>query len=151
MKGDEVVFNRNHDIPAPNFTTDLAFGEKGEDIVRDFINDIASGSLEVKTDRYRNGRMVIETQQKPNTSQVWVDSGINVTTAKWWVYQYNLDGAFHVIAVDRIKRYLRANRDKFNDETKISLGNPNDNPARGFLLYPNNVLDLLTNPEYDAE
>ena len=56
-----------------------------------------------------------------------------------------------MIAVDRIKRYLRANRGKFNDETKISLGNPNDNPARGFLLYPNDVLDLLTSRDYDAE
>lgn len=143
--------DKHYDIPAPDFKKDLAFGEEGEELIRLFLDAITRGAIEVKTDRYRNGRMVVETQQKPNHSEVWVDSGINVTTATWWIYQYNLDGAFHVIAVDRLKRYLRINRHRFNDATKIALGNPKDNPARGFLLYPDDVLDLLTNKAYDAE
>ena len=151
MKGDRVVYNRGYDIPAPDFKTDLNFGEAGEDVVRGFIADVLSGSYEIKTDRYRNGRMVIETQQKPNSTNTWVDSGINVTTAKWWVYQYNLDGAFHIVAVDRLKRYLRLNNKKFNESTKINCGNPHDNPARGFLLYQGDVTDLLVNSAYDAE
>jgi len=142
--------DKHYDIPAPNFRNDLSFGEAGEEIIKHFIDAISSGAIEVKTDRYRNGRMVVETQQKPNGSQVWVDSGINVTTASWWIYQYGLDGAFHVISVERLKRYLRCNRDKFNESTKRSLGSPNDNPARGFLLYPGDVLDLLINGDYDA-
>ena len=95
--------------------------------------------------------MVVETQQDPGARGLWVDSGINVTKAKWWVYQYALDGAFHVVSVERLKRYLRATTTKFNESTKRTFSAGNDNPARGFLLYPEDVLDMLTNPRYDKE
>lgn len=139
-----------------DFAADLAFGHVGEDYVRRFLLAITTGDYEVKTDRYRNGRMVIETNQNPRgmvdseNNRMWVPSGINVTTAKWWVYVFSLDGAFIMLDVDRVKRYLRLNRDKFNESTKINLGSL-DNPARGFLLYPNHVSDLMVNPDYDVE
>jgi hypothetical protein len=139
-----------------DFAADLAFGHVGEDYVRKFLSAITTGDYEVKTDRYRNGRMVIETNQNPrgllnsDGERVWVTSGINVTTAKWWVYIFSIDGAFLVLDVERVKRFLRFNRDKFNESTKINLGSL-DNPARGFLLYPNHVSDLMTNPNYDIE
>ena len=143
-----MKFNQ-YDISAPDFLADLQFGEKGEAVISNFLNDLAGGSFEVKTDRYRNGRMVVETQQMPNNCGTWYDSGINVTTAKWWVYQYTLDGAFHVVAVDRLKRYLRINSAKFNETTKRVFARNSDNPAKGYLLYPDDVLDMLTNELYD--
>jgi hypothetical protein len=142
------------DIQAPNFLKDLAFGEAGEDVVRKFIEDIASGDIEVKTDRYRNGKMVIETEQWPRQrlkedgTEDWVVSGINVTTAKWWVYQYHLDGAFLVVAVDRIKRYLRKN---YSTLSKVTFASSSDNPSKGFLLLPAHVSDLVLSEKYDAE
>jgi hypothetical protein len=142
-----------YDIPAPNFLKDLEFGHQGEQIVAKFIQDIASGSIEVKTDRYRNGKMVIETEQWPGRrrtadgNEAWVLSGINVTQAKWWVYQYHMDGAFIMVATDRIKRYLRKNSTTI---TKTVFAAGSDNPAKGFLLSPAQVSELMLSEEYDA-
>ncbi len=141
----------DYDLPQPNWRKDLEFGHQGESLILDFLNDISSGSFEVKTDRYRNGRMVVETQQDPGARGTWVNSGINVTKAKWWVYQYALDGAFHVISVDRLKRYLRLNTDKFNESTKRAFAAGSENPAKGYLLYPEDITDMLINPQYDKE
>jgi hypothetical protein len=141
-----------YDIAAPNFLKDLEFGQQGEGLIAKFIDDIASGDIEVKTDRYRNGKMVIETEQWPGRrrdaqgNEIWVLSGINVTTAKWWVYQYHLDGAFTVVAVDRIKRYLRKNSSLLS---KTTFAGSSDNPAKGFLLLPHQVSDLMLNEQYD--
>jgi hypothetical protein len=138
-----------------DFTKDLAFGEQGEAEIRSFLEALSGGDFEVKTDRYRNGRMVIETQQNPrgitdkSGEKIWVPSGVNVTTAKWWIYIYTLDGSFLIIATDRLKRFLRLNSDKYNEQTKRMFAAASDNPARGFLIMPNEVLDLLTNKLYD--
>lgn len=145
------------DVPARqfDFDTDLLFGQKGEALVSRFLDGLSSGSFEVKSDRYRNGRMVIETDQNPwgvrdnSGEQIWHKSGINVTTAKWWVYVFSMNEAFVIVDVDRLKRYLRANRHRFNSDTKINLGGPK-NPAKGFLLMPEDVVDMMINSKYDS-
>jgi hypothetical protein len=147
---------KEYDIPARvfDFKKDLSFGHQGESLVSGFLDALSAGSFEVKTDRYRNGRMIVETNQNPkgikseSGEKIWVQSGINVTTAKWWVYVFALDGSFLMVDTSRLKRYLRLNRNKFNESTKKDLGGA-DNPARGFLLMANDVQDLLINPEYD--
>lgn len=144
------------DLPARvfDFASDLAFGEESEREISRFLDDLSGGAFEIKTDRYRNGRMVVETDQNPrgtrdsDGNQVWVKSGINVTKAKWWVYVFSPSQGFVVIDVDRLKRYLRKNANKFNNSTKRDFGG-SDNPAKGFLLMQNDVQDLLINPEYD--
>lgn len=133
------------DIPAPHFAADLTYGEAGEQVVRDFIAQLALGAIEVKTDRFRNGRVVVETHQR--TQYGWRPSGINVTQATWWVYQYGLDGAFTVVSVERLKRYLRVNYDSL---VRREFGNRGDNPSRGFLLSSYQVTDLLTGNAYDG-
>jgi hypothetical protein len=145
------------DIPARkfDFKKDLAYGQQGESLVSTFLDDLSNGSFEVKSDRYRNGRMVVETDQNPrgyrdvNGVQVWNKSGINITTAKWWVYIFSPEGAFIVVSVARLKRYLRAFPGRFNGDNKINLGGA-DNPAKGFLLMPEDVMDMMINPKYDA-
>jgi hypothetical protein len=144
------------DVPGRtfDFKNDLLFGLSGESLFSKFLDSLEGGDFEIKSDRYRNGRMVVETEQNPrgrrdqDGNQVWVKSGINITTAKWWVYMYSPEGAFVTVLVDRMKRYLRINNDKFNDTTKKDFGGPS-NPARGFLIYPEDVLDMLINPRYD--
>ena len=146
------------DIPARkfDFKKDLAYGKQGESLVSAFLDDISDGSFEVKSDRYRNGRMVVETDQNPrgyrdvNGVQVWNKSGINITTAKWWVYIFSPEGAFVVVSVDRLKRYLRAFPERFNASNQINLGGA-DNPAKGFLLMPEDVRDMMINPKYDEQ
>jgi hypothetical protein len=132
------------DIPKPNFQADLAHGEAGEAVVREFMAQLSLGAVEVKTDRWRNGRMVVETQQR--YPHGWRPSGLNVTQATWWVYQYHLDGAFVIVAVDRLKRYLRVNYERLE---RREFGLRGDNPTRGYLLAPHQVTDLLTNKTYD--
>lgn len=134
-----------YDIRKPNFQEDLKYGQEGEDLIKRFIGDISSGHIEVKTDRYRNGRMVVEVSQNPK-GRGWKPSGIMVTEAKWWVYQYNLDGAFTLVSVERLKRYIETNKDKMELRT---FGTKGDNHTRGYLLMPEDVTDLLINPEYD--
>lgn len=137
-----------------DFAKDLAYGLEGEEMVRSFLSTLSGGDFEVKSDRYRNGRMVVETNQNPKAivdndgNPIWVQSGINVTTAKWWVYIYSPEGAFVVVVVERLKRFLRANASTYNESSKIRFGGA-DNPAKGFLLMPEAVMDLLTNPNYD--
>ena len=146
------------DIPSRkfDFKKDLAYGQGGESLVSGFLDDLSDGSFEVKSDRYRNGRMVVETDQNPrgyrdvNGVQVWNKSGINITTAKWWVYIFSPEGAFVVVSVARLKRYLRAFPGRFNGDNKINLGGI-DNPAKGFLLMPEDVVDMMINPKYDAQ
>lgn len=144
------------DLPARvfNFSADLEFGQKNEAEINKFLDDLSDGAFEVKTDRYRNGRMVVETEQNPrgitddSGERIWKYSGINITTAKWWVYVFSPSQGFVVVEVARVKRYLRLNADRFNASTKRIFGGA-DNPARGFLLMPDDVVDLLINPRYD--
>jgi hypothetical protein len=144
------------DIPGRkfDFKADLEFGQQSEKEISSFLDDLSDGAFEVKTDRYRNGRMVVETDQNPrgihnqDGEPIWHKSGINVTTAKWWVYVFSPGQGFVMIDVGRLKRYLRANKSKFNESTKISLGGA-DNPAKGFLLMADDVKDLLINELYD--
>lgn len=135
------------DFPAErryNFQDDLKFGKLGEQLTQDFIESIVNGSFEVKTDRYRNGRMVVETHQNPR-KKGWKPSGINVTQAKWWVYVYCLDGSLVVVSVERLRRYI----DTLNKSRMRVFAQHSDNPARGFLLLPEEVMTLLVDPQYD--
>jgi hypothetical protein len=149
--------NSDWDIPSQkfNFKKDLEYGHKGEGLVKKFLSSLESGAFEVKSDRYRNGRMAVEIEQNPfrktdeEGNQVWNKSGIKVTKAHWWVYVYTLDdasGAFIVVSVKRLKKYLRVNSRtlKLRDFAAFSK-----NPARGFLLEPSDVMDMMINPKYD--
>ena len=147
-------YNPHHDIRdgarVSNFVNDLQYGLIGEKLVGEMLDALVSGSCEIKTDRYRNGNMVIETDQNPR-NEGWKKSGINVTTAKWWVYVYALDGGMAIVNIERLKRYLRANKGLFNENSKRDLAPNSENPAKGFILKPQQVMDMLINPNYDAD
>lgn len=130
--------------PRYDFDIDLAYGHEGEANLKAVFGAAAGGKAEVKSDRYRNGRMVVETHQKPNGKD-WQPSGINVTTAEWWAYRFAPD-SFILISVARLKRYLRANLATLTRKEFASDGN---NPARGFLLYPDDIQDMMNNRAYD--
>jgi hypothetical protein len=138
-----------YDLPARrfDFRKDLAYGQKGEKLVSDFLDAVGSGAFEVKTDRYRNGRMVIEMEQNPRRKGEWVPSGLQVTEAKWWVYVFALDGAFVMVSVPRIKRYIAQRQLTSKDYKEFARGS--QNPSRGFLLEASDVVDLMTSPDYD--
>lgn len=152
----------DYDIPAKrfNFHEDLAFGKQGEALVEGFLQALEAGSFEVKTDRYRNGRMVLEIEHNPrkrrdeNGKPMWEPSGLSVTKATWWVYVFTLngeEGAFVILSVERIKRFLEAHPDRFNRKRMTDFARQSSNPSRGYLLQPEDVLDILINPAYDNE
>ena len=148
------AYNPSFDIPSEKrkfvFKDDLAYGQQGEGYFASILDAFASGSYEIKTDRYRNGRMVVETNQNPNNAG-WKLSGIIVTTADWWVYVYSMDGGVAVVGVERLKRYLKRNKNIWNETTKSTFAESSDNPSRGFLLQPEHVIDLLANKCYDLQ
>lgn len=137
-----------------NFKKDLAYGHDGEMLIDGFFEAMSGGSVEVKSDRYHNGKMVVETNQNPRATvdsqgnKIWVKSGINITTATWWVYIFNPDGGFVIVSVARLKRFLRMNSHIYNEQTKRDMGGA-DNPAKGFLIEAVDVIKLLTKKVYD--
>lgn len=130
--------------PQFDFVTDLQYGHQGEQNIIGFFESFNSGAVEVKADRYRNGRMAVETHQKP-AGQDWKKSGINVTTADWWAYRFAPD-AFVMVSVKRLKNYLTVNKGTLE---KRVFAPDSDNPAQGYLLFPQHVQDLLTSERYD--
>lgn len=38
----------------PNFKADLAYGHIGEEIIKNFLDVLVNGSIEIKRDSYRN-------------------------------------------------------------------------------------------------
>jgi len=153
----KMTYNKDFDIPANSFdfAKDLKFGQQGETFIGDFYAAVIQGSAEVKTDRYRNGRMVVETNQNPRREtdvfgvQIWSPSGINVTKAAWWIYVYAIHQSMVIVNVQRLKRYLRVNRELFNEQTKKVFAGSSDNPAKGFLLEPEQVMEMLYSIKYD--
>lgn len=152
-----MPYQPEFDIGRYDFAKDLAYGEQGEESIRRFLSKILEGSIEVKSDRYRNGKMVIETHQHRRYSDrsgaggsFWDESGINVTKADWWVYIYSLNEGFVIVSVPRLRRFLRYHRAKYNENTKRIFAQTSDNPSKGWLLSPSEVMDLLINPEYDG-
>ena len=132
--------------PRYDFKVDLAYGKAGEAELVEFFNAVQGFSVEVKSDRYRNGRMAVETQQKPPRG-AWKDSGINVTQAQWWAYRFG-PGSFVLVSVPRLKKYLRMNRDLLQ-KRDFAVGSIN--PSRGFVLMPDQVQELLTSEWYDCD
>jgi hypothetical protein len=130
--------------PKFDFVTDLEYGHEGEQNIIGFFESFNAGAVEVKADRYRNGRMAVETHQKP-AGQDWKKSGINVTQADWWAYRLAPD-AFMMVSVKRLKNYLRVNRDTLE---KRMFAPESANPATGYLLFPQHIQDLMTNERYD--
>ena len=131
--------------PRFDFQVDMVYGKAGEAELVEFFDAVQGSKVEVKSDRYRNGRMAVETQQKP-TGRDWQDSGINVTRADWWAYRL-APGAVILVSVPRLKKYLRANRDILQ---KRDFAAGSDNPSRGFVLMPEQIQSLLADKEYDA-
>lgn len=149
--------NSDYDLVSLKYdwANDLKFGHKGEALVESFLTAITSGSFEVKTDRYRNGRMVLEMEQNPRLAKnedgtaYWKPSGLAVTKAAWWVYVYALDGSFVILDVARIKRYLKVNKARFCKENYKKFAARSSNPTVGHLLEPEDVMDMLINTDYD--
>ena len=137
-------YEPTHDIKQFDFTKDLEFGHHGEELVQQFLSKLSEGSFEVKYDRFRNGRIFVEYEQNPRNTG-WKPSGIATSKAKWWVYLFS-PNAFVIIETSRLRRYIKANVDRLQTRTAAA---DSDNPAKGFLIYPEQVKELMSVSIYD--
>jgi hypothetical protein len=135
------------DIPPSvryNFAVDREYGARGEALVDEFLKSLLGEPFEIKSDRYRNGRMVVEMAHNPRRAG-WKPSGLAVTEARWWVYVYSLDGAFAVISVARLRRYVAL----LGESRMRTFADRSSNPSMGFLLEPDEVIRLMYDEQYD--
>jgi hypothetical protein len=119
--------------------------KSGEDLFEEFIKSLDDADFEIKRDMYRNGRMVVEVEQKPKDKD-WKPSGLAVTKAKYWVYMFSAD-AYAVIEVARLKKYL-----KINNKIPLKTFAPySANPTKGYLLMEEDVIKLMSSELYDTK
>ena len=110
---------------------------------QEFLDSLDKKDFEIKRDMYRNGRLVVEMEQK-HRDQDWKPSGLSVTTAKWWVYLFS-DDAFLVVEVARLKKYVEV-----NNQMELKTFAPRSyNPTRGYLLLSEDVSKLMASEVYD--
>lgn len=117
----------------PNFDFDLKKGEVGENIVNLFFQDsLDEGiTIEVKTDYRANetGNWYVETHKyRDDKPEEAVPSGINVTTAKWWIQASPSGDAFVVMKTSALKKYIelvdppKGSQGISNQKSAASLG-----------------------------
>jgi hypothetical protein len=116
----------------PNFDIDLERGKVGETLLDTFLGSLGEGAkFEVKTDyrAWETGNFYIETWQYRNADQSDKrPSGINVTTAEWWVFAGPSGSGFIAIKTDDLKQIIRDTNPRetgqyvVSDVTNASLG-----------------------------
>jgi len=120
-------------------------GKEGERLFQGFLNSLDKKEFEVKRDMFRNGRLVVEIEQK-HRDQDWKPSGLSVTSAKWWIYLFS-DDAFIAVEVARLKKYI-----EINNSMELKTFAPRSyNPTRGYLLLEEDVSKLMASELYDTK
>ena len=118
----------------PRFDFDVRRGKVGEDYVGTILEEIASGSIEVKTDygANRTGNLYVEYEQETREGR-WRPSGIASSEAKYWAFAFQ-DGVIF-IKLDRLKEICRA---YYLQDPEGHVGyrprNENSNASRGIKL-----------------
>jgi hypothetical protein len=118
----------------PRFDFDVRRGKVGEDYVGTILEEIASDSIEVKTDYGANktGNLYIEYEQETQQGN-WVPSGISTSEAKYWAFAF-ADGVIF-IKLERLKDICR---NVYLQDKERNVGfrprNNNSNASRGIKL-----------------
>jgi hypothetical protein len=118
----------------PRFDFDVRRGKVGEDYVGTILEEIASDSIEVKTDYGVNktGNLYVEYEQETRAGD-WVPSGIATSQARYWAFAFS-DGVIF-IKLDRLKQICR---DVYQQDPKRNVGyrprNEHSNASRGIKL-----------------
>jgi len=117
----------------PHFDICLEFGEKYEN---EFQKIIESKQIEVKTDKIcqRTGNIFVEFESRGK------ESGINITTANYWVYCLWTDKfkeqTYIFIPTRRLKKLIK--------EKEYRVSNGGDNwSSKGYLIPKEDLLELI--------
>ena len=116
----------------PHFDHDLERGKVGEELLSTFLSDLADGAkFEVKTDyrAWQTGNFYIETWQYSREDESDKrQSGINVTTAEWWVFAGPSKNGFIAIRTQDLKDLMieinprETRQPRINGNTNASIG-----------------------------
>jgi hypothetical protein len=118
----------------PRFDFDVRRGKVGEDYVGTILEEIASDSIEVKTDygANRTGNLYVEFEQETQQGN-WVPSGIATSQATYWAFAFG-DGVIF-IKLERLKEICRA---VYQQDPERNVGhrprNEHSNASRGIKL-----------------
>ena len=118
----------------PRFDFDVRRGKVGEDYVGTILEEIASDSIEVKTDygANRTGNLYVEFEQETQAGD-WVPSGIATSQATYWAFAF-ADGVIF-IKLERLKQICR---DVYHQDRERNVGyrprNEHSNASRGIKL-----------------
>lgn len=118
-------YEPRHDF---DFTEGLKVGQLGEAKFGNFIDALTSSKVEVKTDLKSavTGNFYIEYQQKTKNGK-WVPSGIEVTDASYWAWE------FHEGTVALETDTVRALYEKYLQEGKTTATRAKYHPKDGTL------------------
>lgn len=126
---------------SPHFDHDLERGKVGENLLGTFLGDLANGAkFEVKTDykAWETGNFYIETWQWNWSDKSDIrESGINVTTADWWVFAGPKDNGFIAIRTSDLKDIIRETNPR---EVEQPITNDYTNASKGRLVKVSDVL-----------
>ena len=125
----------------PYFDHDLERGKVGESLLSTFLSDLAEGAkFEVKTDylAWKTGNFYIETWQWNWSDKSDIrQSGINVTTADWWVFAGPNGNGFIAIRTSDLKDIIRETNPS---KAEQPITNDNTNASEGRLVPVKEVL-----------
>jgi hypothetical protein len=123
----------------PAFDLDLRFGQKGEGIVQDLLLGTIQQTVEVKTDRrwQDTGNVFIETECWSLRLQKFVPSGIMTSESQYYALLLPVGEKRPLMVyfpTSLIKKVI-AERGKEIEQ------NWSDNPSKGYLIKPEDVLE----------
>lgn len=117
-----------------DFDLDLSFGEEGESLVKEILT--GGQTIEVKRDRkWKDTRNVyIETQCLFTANNLWGNSGLTVTKAKYWAFV--LEDAILIVPTDALKYAIK----EFGMETMCKI---EPNYSKGYLVTVPEILKSI--------
>lgn len=127
----------------PDFDIDNRRGQVGENLVGTFVEALAKGTIEVKTDYglARTGNVYIETWQYRNPDESDKrPSGINTTKADFWAIASPDGTGFVCISTDALKQLIK---DKNPPEARQPISGPTTMASVGRLVKMSDLLERM--------
>lgn len=133
----------------PQWDIDNSYGQEGELLVRDIIEGMKHGRVEVKRDWvfHKTGNLYVEYECYRRDG--WQKSGIAITEAETWVFVLGDSGVAICIGTDRLKALARQ---RWRDERFRREEKDGSHPTRGVLIPVTLIVnDAQYNPDDEAD
>jgi len=114
----------------PRFDLDLRFGHEGERQVGELLR-LPRARIEVKTERFQNTRVFVETLHLPQRANGYEPSGLLVSESAYWVF-VKPGPLFVFVPPEVLKRRIHAMEQI--GMPPIAGGLRGDSPTKGYLV-----------------